>query len=422
MDQFSPLPRHPVLACAARVHTAVDEVAGVDPVLMTTREKAEALVELSRAVDRLRAVQLRVLAVSDDVADDDGARSPAAWLAHHTLASHGAALADARVADALEHRWSQARGALLAGAMNLEQAQVITRALDDLPDDLDADVWHRAEAYLVAQAALFDPKHLRILGRKVLEVVAPQVAEDHERRALEDEERRAGRLTRLTLRRRGDGTTEIHARVSDAVAGRLRTYLEAFANPRRDHTEEPTEAHQDTPRDVRLGRALCALLEALPASVLPRHGGSATTVVVTIPLDQLRREVGAASIGAGLDGGGRISATEALRLACTARIVPAVLGGKAQPLHLGRARRLFSDAQRLAMAVRDGTCRAEGCDIPADWCEAHHVERPWGRGGLTDLEDGILLCSVHHHRAHDPDHATELHAGRLRFSRRTRAA
>ena len=140
MDQFSPLPRHPVLACAARVHTAVDEVAGVDPVLMTAREKAEALVELSRAADRLRAVQLRVLAVSDDVADDDGARSPAAWLAHHTLASHGAALADARVADALEHRWSQARGALLAGAMNLEQAQVITRALDDLPDDLDADV------------------------------------------------------------------------------------------------------------------------------------------------------------------------------------------------------------------------------------------------------------------------------------------
>ena len=72
------------------------------------------------------------------------------------------------------------------------------------------------------------------------------------------------------------------------------------------------------------------------------------------------------------------------------------------------------------MAVRDGTCRAEGCDIPADWCEAHHLERPWSRGGLTDLEDGVLVCSFHHHRAHDPDYAADLHAGRLRFSRRSR--
>jgi hypothetical protein len=109
-----------------------------------------------------------------------------------------------------------------------------------------------------------------------------------------------------------------------------------------------------------------------------------------------------------------------------------VLGGRTQPLHLGRARRLFSPAQRLAMAVRDGTCRrlamavrdgtcrAEGCDIPADWCEAHHAGRPWGHDGLTDLEDGVLLCSFHHHRAHDPDHAAALHAGRLRFSRQAR--
>jgi len=130
--------------------------------------------------------------------------------------------------------------------------------------------------------------------------------------------------------------------------------------------------------------------------------------------------VGAAGIGAGLEGTERLSATDALRLACTAGIVPVVLGGRAQPLHLGRARRLFSPAQRLAMAVRDGTCRAEGCDIPADWCEAHHAGRPWGHDGLTDLEDGVLLCSFHHHRAHDPDHAAALHAGRLRFSRQAR--
>jgi hypothetical protein len=426
MDQFPPRSDHPILDCADRVHAARDDALAADPVLMTTAQKAEALLELSRAADRVHGLLLRVLAESDDVAQDAGARSPAAWLAHRTRSSHGTAVGAGRVADALEHRWHLVREGVLAGTVNLEQARVLTRALDDLPADLDPDVRRRAEAYLVEQAATFDPRRLRILGRKVLEVVAPEVAEDHERRALEDEERRARRTTRLTFRRRGDGTTEIHARVADTVAGRLRTYLEAFANPRRDRPAapgpepSPDPSARRVPHEVRLGRAFCALLEALPAKVLPRQGGSATTLVVTIPLDQLRRQVGAAAVGAGVEGPERLSATEALRLACTARIVPAVLGGRAQPLHLGRARRLFSDAQRLAMAVRDGACRAEGCDIPADWCEAHHVRRPWAGGGLTDVEDGVLLCSFHHHRAHDPDYTADLRSGRLRFSRRAR--
>ena len=76
MDQPSHLPRDPVLTCAARVHAAVDEAAAADPVLMTTTEKAQAMVELTRAADRIRGILLRVLAESGDVADDAGA---AAW-------------------------------------------------------------------------------------------------------------------------------------------------------------------------------------------------------------------------------------------------------------------------------------------------------------------------------------------------------
>jgi hypothetical protein len=97
-----------------------------------------------------------------------------------------------------------------------------------------------------------------------------------------------------------------------------------------------------------------------------------------------------------------------------------VLGGRSEILDLGRARRLYSPAQRKAMALRDVTCRAEGCDIPAAWCEAHHATRPWTRGGRTDLADGVLLCSWHHHRAHDHRYdARLLPSGELRFHRRT---
>ncbi|HET7350640.1 MAG TPA: DUF222 domain-containing protein, partial [Marmoricola sp.] len=148
----------------------------------------------------------------------------------------------------------------------------------------------------------------------------------------------------------------------------------------------------------------------------PVHGGDATTVIATIPLDALRGALEAA----GVVGTERITAAEARRLACTAQVIPAVLGGKSEVLDLGRAARLFSPAQRKAMVVRDRECRAEGCTIPAAWCEAHHAGRPWAQGGKTDLEDGVLLCSWHHHRAHDDRHDTKrMPNGDFRFNRRT---
>ncbi len=146
------------------------------------------------------------------------------------------------------------------------------------------------------------------------------------------------------------------------------------------------------------------------------HGGDATTVIVTIPLEDLRRDLSAA----GLASGERVSAAEARRLACTAEIIPAVMGGRSEVLDLGRSSRLFKPAQRKAMVVRDRECRAEGCTVPASWCEAHHWGRPWARGGRTDLRDGVLLCSWHHHRAHDSTYSAErMPNGDVRFRRQT---
>ena len=96
-----------------------------------------------------------------------------------------------------------------------------------------------------------------------------------------------------------------------------------------------------------------------------------------------------------------------------------MLGGKSEGLDLGRAQRLYTAAQRRAMLLRDKTCRAEGCDIPGTWCEAHHW-LAWSEGGKTDLDDGVLLCNLHHHRVHDPTWTAErLPNGDVRFTRRT---
>ena len=170
------------------------------------------------------------------------------------------------------------------------------------------------------------------------------------------------------------------------------------------------------PADQRRGQAFCALLEAVDPDRLPLHGGTATTVVVTIPYDGLASTTGVGTLGDGT----RTSASEVRRLACGAGIIPAVLGGNSEVLDLGRTRRLFTAAQRKALAITQPTCRADGCTVPSTWCEAHHAGDPWCRGGRTDLDDGMLLCSWHHHRIHDDRYLVKnTPDGGVRFHRRT---
>ena len=358
---------------------------------------------------------MRLLANAEDVAVETGARNVAAWAELAMRVDRRETARATRLGEALDRRWPLLAAAFLDGRATEAQATVLVRALDALPERLGPALRGQAEEYLVEQAAVFAPRELKVLAERVLEKVAPEIAEEEERRRLEAEERAARRTTSLTMHARGDGSTDIRIRVPDHVAARLKVYLESLTSPRQPGRPDPNDEQARLPYPRRLGEAFCALLERLPAKVLPQHGGTATSVMVTIPFDQLRAGLGAADLATG----DRITATEARRLACTAEILPVVLGGKGEVLDLGRARRLFSPAQRKAMAIRDRRCRTEGCSIPAAWCEAHHL-RPWSQGGRTDLADGVLLCPWHHHRAHDPRYtADRLPNGDYRFTRRT---
>ncbi|MDX6359266.1 MAG: hypothetical protein QOH37_2320, partial [Nocardioidaceae bacterium] len=388
---ISPRPlEHPLLAVVRVVEEALDETSLADPVYLPTEQKRELLVGLTRVVDRLQARRAGVLAVADDVAAQEAARSAGSWLAGETHTSPRELAAVERVGAALGRRWGQVAEAVGGGRSSWEQAGVLVRALEALPSDLDAELVAKAEAHLVAEAGHFGPRELARLGRRVLEVVAPEVADAAEAAALAEEERRSWAVTRLSFRPRADGTTDLHARLPDHVASRLRAYQDAFTSPRRTGAAALGDVDL-LPLPRRRGEAFCTLLEQIPADRLPAHGGTATSVMVTIDLDTLRSGLGLGETSTGEF----ITAGEARRLACTASIVPVVLGGAGETLDLGRARRLFSPAQRKALAIRDRCCRAEGCDIPAAWCEAHHAHSPWSQGGRTDLAHGLLLCSFH---------------------------
>jgi hypothetical protein len=397
---------HPVLACAATVGAALKDVADIEPAFMRTAEKADALLALSRIETEVTALRLRIMAAADDVAEETGARDVAAWLAHETHASPRSCRAELHLAAALDARWTRLGAAVADGVVSIAQAEVIARALDELPDDLDPDLLVKAEVYLVEAAAHHRPEQLKVLGRKILDVIAPHIGEAEEAKQLAREEERAWETTSLSLVRRGDGTTRVSGVLPDAAAVRLETYLDAYTSPRQHRVVEQrgTSVVETTvPQHRARGQAFCALLEHLDPAKLPAHGGDATTVIVTIDRDDLTRDLGTAGL---LGTDEKITAGDARRLACNAQILPAVLGGKSEILDFGRSRRLFSPAQHKALRFRDRQCRAEGCSIPATWCEAHHLQ-PWSKGGKTDLDDGVLLCSHHHHRAHDPRYSTE---------------
>ncbi|WP_283247963.1 HNH endonuclease signature motif containing protein [Nocardioides coralli] len=363
-----------------------------------------------------------MLAAAGDVAEEHGARTAGVWLAHQARLERPEGRRLQQLAEALDQRWHRVASALLAGEVSRAQAEAIVAALEALPGDLDREVRARAEAHLVGLAGEFGPAQLRRLGQRILDVVAPAVAEEHERRALERAERAARVRMRVRRQDLGAGLVRITADLPVLHADLLYTQLHAHASPRRDHLEQlahvdrrDPESGERVPYPTLLAQGFCSLLERLPQQAAPRHGGDAASLVVTIDHDRLAEQVGVARLGTGH----AISVGEARRLACNVGILPMVLDGASQPLDVGRTKRLHTPAMRKALAVRDRECRAEGCDIPAAWTEAHH-QAPWSHGGPTTVNDAVLLCSWHHHRAHDRRYDTRrLPNGDLRFHRRT---
>jgi hypothetical protein len=409
----------------ARLTEALDEIAAIDPVFRTTAEKQDLLTGLASVITRAQAQQLRVLAVADDVAETTGARSTAVWLADETRDAHGRVRGEARLADLLQERWSTLAAAFGAGHVNLAQVRVITDALHSLPNEIGDALLAKAEEFLVEKAAELGPRELANLGRGVLQHLAPEIADEAEHRALLAAEDRASAATRLTMRRRGDGATDGHFRIPDALAGRLRAYLHAYMSPRRGHLTTPfgpadaptPDEVADLPIERRQGIAFATLLEHIPTDALPQHGGTATTLVVALDYDTLVGDLGSAGVIA-TSAGDLVTAGEARRLACNAGILPAVMGGQSEVLDAGREQRLVKGPMRKLMNLRDKTCTTIGCTIPAAFCEAHHPQ-PWANGGRTSLKDCKLLCGFHHRRAHHPHWQTRHHPnGTTSFTRR----
>ncbi|PYE16376.1 uncharacterized protein DUF222 [Williamsia limnetica] len=88
--------------------------------------------------------------------------------------------------------------------------------------------------------------------------------------------------------------------------------------------------------------------------------------------------------------------SDAIKLAARSDKALAVFANHSnEVLYLGRAKRLASEAQRIAMFAAHRGCSFGGCTDPAMWAEAHHTTE-WMLGGLTDISHLAPACPQHH--------------------------
>ncbi|WP_243229662.1 HNH endonuclease signature motif containing protein [Microbacterium sp. CIAB417] len=198
-----------------------------------------------------------------------------------------------------------------------------------------------------------------------------------------------------------DGALHLTAVLSASRGAQVKTALDGFVSAQFAAASDGAGAAEALAEDRRTVSQLRAdALVAFAEHVLgcaqrdvPLNGAR---VVVRIDLAQLESGVGSATID-GIDQ--PISVAEARRLAAGGGIIPWVCGGDGEILDWGREKRLFTLAQRLALAERDGGCAM--CGLPPSMTKAHHL-RWWNRdAGPTDLANGVLLCESCHHRIHD---------------------
>ena len=226
--------RVPVHWFAGRLHEVIDDL--VDPAVavagLDVSSVAETVTELRAATHRLRALEAAVLARGElvDVAESTGATSTPAWLAHATRTTHREARKTVKLAAALDRHESTAVE-LGAGRIGVDQAEVITAAVDALPAWVGPSDRSRAEEHLLAEAATHDAVKLKVLGKRLLEVIDPDAADAELARQLDAEERDAARKTFFKVVDNGDGTCRGSFRIPTLQAMMWLKGLHAFASP-----------------------------------------------------------------------------------------------------------------------------------------------------------------------------------------------
>ena len=342
----------------------------------STTNSSGSLARLKAAQADVGASQQRLLeAISESERDGtwlaDGCRDFAHWISAQLGISNWSARRWVAAAEALP-RLAQVRSALGSGALSIDKVLELSRFASP-------ETEHR----LVSWAKRVTPATIRRAADIANAPDREETIESDKSRHLDYWWTDDG--SRLWLE--GSWPSDqgaVIAKSLDRMAGRLPDIVDD-----ENDTEPPSF---ETSLEMRRADALVALASH---RIAEDADADRATVVVHVDAETLGADHG----GAEIEGGGVMGAETARRLACDGRIEFAFHDCCGRTLGVHRAARTPSAWLVRQLRSRDRGCTFPGCD--ARWfLHAHHIWH-WGRGGPTDLDNLVLVCTFHHKLVHE---------------------
>ena len=389
------------------------------------RAHAALLAEFDRAIGALTALRGELLVAARDSGAWQGSGDPSfeAWRGRTSRAGSRAAAAQVRQAQTAT-QMPLMRSAVQEGQVTVDHLDALSRVVSSAPPPVrQAMAAPDTQAELVLAARRLDASTFARSAARMAASLAPAA---HERG---HQLQRAARHLHVVDVPEG---TKISGLLDSAAGHRLRLALES-ASPRPAQDDERTPEQRRADALLAIAEKVLTLPETMSGAAVRPHVSFHLTAETWAQVRAARAaraassgadgvgpvEAGAADVRSGgvgsaaasllpiepvepvtLDDGTPVPPSEVARALCDCELTRIVVDAEGAVLDLGRTQRTYTGAQRRAVLARDRGCGWPTCPAEARWGEVHHV-RWWDRdGGATSVENGVLLCSYHHHEVH----------------------
>ncbi|HEX3328161.1 MAG TPA: DUF222 domain-containing protein [Actinomycetota bacterium] len=137
--------------------------------------------------------------------------------------------------------------------------------------------------------------------------------------------------------------------------------------------------------------------DALVVLAMGSSGGSQDRAEVVLSADLAA--LGGDRGGCEFEAGPVVHPEVARRIACDCRLQAVLRDPSGRAVGIGRRSRNVPEWLLRELTARDHGCCFPGCGTRR-FTAAHHIVH-WGRGGATDLDNLVLVCSFHHKLVHE---------------------
>ncbi|MGU3650015.1 DUF222 domain-containing protein [Mycolicibacterium sp. A43C] len=280
-----------------------------------------------------------------------------------------------------------------AGLITAEHVTVLRDAVRNLPGFVGTAEREEFEVALVREATGIGPRELATSAADRLFLL------DQDGPVPDERERQRKRGVIIGNQRR-DGTTPITGNLDPEAMAVWEPLFAKFAAPGMCNPADDQPCTLGTPSQDQIDHdyrtqaqrrhdAMIAIGRIALMSNLGQLNGLPVAVIIRTTVQELHSLAGIGTSG----GGTKIPIRDVIRMAGHASHHLAIFdGATGAALNYFRTRRTASAAQRIMLIARDGGCTKPCCTNGPYFCQAHHGEADYARGGNTNVDKLALAC------------------------------